>query len=52
MITFLEWLDDLETKQKKSRFEKFLKESKWDFLTYLWIVVFLLTLLLFGRITE
>ena len=40
-----------EEVKKKERFRRFLKDSKWDFLTYLWLVGFLLTLLLFGRFT-
>ena len=42
----------LRDKKQKERSDEFIKESKWDFLTYLWLAIFLLTLLLFGRFTA
>ena len=51
MITFLNWIDIQKETKERERFRKFLRESEWDFLTTLWLIGFLLTLLLFGRIT-
>lgn len=49
MNNFISWIDLQREKKRQERIDRFFKESKWDFLISLWLVLVLLGMTLIGK---
>lgn len=49
MNNFISWINLQREKKKQEKIDKFFKESKWDFLTYLWLILVLIGMTLIGK---